>query len=119
MNLVALPSASYLIRKSVTNGSFLVSVLRFFADDVLDGSAELWPTSPDQRAWELLSPGADEAGHIGWMPFGHHFVEGSELQDGSTARSAAFIGVFWGPGRRLVHPLALVQSSWPWPSQGC
>ena len=48
------------------------------------------------------SPGAEEAGHFGWMPFGHHFVEGSVLQDASAACSAAFISVLWGPGRRLV-----------------
>ena len=63
--------------------------------------AELWPTSRDQRARELLSPGAGEAWHIDWKPFGHHFVEGPVLQDASTACSAAFIGVFWGPGRRF------------------
>ena len=31
----------------------------------------------------------------GCMPFGHHFVEFSVLQDASTACTAAFIGVFW------------------------
>ena len=62
---------------------------------MLDGFAELWPTSSDQRAGELLPPGADETGHFGWMPVGHHVVESSVLQNTSTAGPAIFLGFFW------------------------
>ena len=115
VNLVAPRSASCLIRKSVTRWSLsrvsgkkrcpLISRLR-----MLDGFAELWPTSSDQRARELLPPGADETGHFGWMPVGDHVDESSVLQNTSPAGPATFLGFLWGLGRRLVHPLA---HSWP------
>ena len=79
----------------------LISRLR-----MLDGFAELWPTSSDQRARELLPPGADETWHFGWMPVGDHVDESSVLQNTNPAGPATFLGFLWGLGRRLVHPLA-------------
>ena len=70
---VAPPSASYLIGQSVTRWFFSRVCGRKLCP--LLSRRRCGPPSRDQRACEILSPGADEAGHVGWMPFGHHFAE--------------------------------------------